>query len=212
MFDWIDTWVNAVWSGVTDAIKAFVHFLVRGLYGYLHALFIIAWDAWAFFWTCAHVLANGLRTLANGVWNFAWRVIHGIIPWLNDLIQWVYHTTISFIDAVQRNISAYIDSVVHWVSNLIDVVREWVVNDVYNPLAKFIDQALGWIGREGATMWHYFTHLIELADLLFWHIVALLEKYAWDAARVLGQFFLSLVIRNIVQFVTLIENVIDAVL
>jgi hypothetical protein len=212
MFGWIESVIAAIWDGVTDGVKAFVHFLVRGLYGYLHTLFALEWDAWSFFWQMANILANGMRGLANGLYNFGYRVIHGFIPWLNSLILWVYHAAIGFAQTILDTLSRYIGDVLNWARAAIDGVIRWIISNVYDPLARFISTALTWIERIGNVMWNYFTHPLALAMLLLDPLLTLLEQFAWDIASRLGKFFLSLIVRNLVQFVTLIENVIDAVL
>lgn len=212
MFGWIESVIDSFANSVSDAIRAFVKFVIRGFYGYLHGLFSLAWDAWSFYWQMANILARGMSALANGLYSFGYRVIHGWIPWLIDQITGFYHAAINFGESILQSLSHYISDVLNWAQQAINDVIRWVTDNVYNPLAHFISTALDWISKEGNTLWYYLTHPDKLAELLFDYLIALLESLAWDVGARLGKFFLSLVVRNIVQFATLIENVIDAIL
>lgn len=88
----------------------------------------------------------------------------------------------------------------------------WVIVHVLGFLYGLLKTVFGWINGIGATMWHYFTHLTEFAELLIMFLVLALEKRAWDIGRLLGTFFLALVVHNMVRFAKLLEDITDAVL
>jgi hypothetical protein len=88
----------------------------------------------------------------------------------------------------------------------------WVLLHVLAFLLGLVRSAFSWINGIGATMWHFFTHLAEFAELLFMFLVVSLEKHAWQVGKLLGTFFLSLVVHNMVRFAKLVEDIVDAVL
>lgn len=212
MFGWIEHIFSNAGSAIADAVKSLVHTLIRGLYSFLHDIFRAQWDAWNAFW-------NGVTSLYRGTYDFALSTFRKfahlyrvIIKGLNDYIKWVYNTVVHLAYVLYKQISDALAHAYHDLLSRLDALRKWAIANIWDPLFKSLTTAWHWLTHEGATMWHYFTHLTEFAEVLFWHIVQSLEKHAWDAAKLLGEFFLSLVVHNIVRFATLMENVIDAVL
>lgn len=141
-----------------------------------------------------------------------YRIVRVYIPWLAGWIAWLGGRVRNLINAtiamLRREYKAG-DAAQHAYTRS---VLLWVVVHVLLYLLKLILNLLHWIASQGATMWHYFTHLDAFAALLFWHIVKLLESLAWDVAKVLGKFFLALIVRHVVRFATLVETIVDAVL
>lgn len=212
MFGWISNVFHSVVSGVTDAVKSFVNLLVNGLYSFLHGIFRLQWDAWNDFWNGAYAVWAGVRSLSIATYHRFIDLYRSIIPYLDNYIHWVRVFLGAVINQLNRALRAVIEGVYHWALATFDAFRKWVINSVWTPLFKSLTAAWDWLTHEGATIWHYFTNLADFAELLFWHILASLEKHAWDAAKYLGQFFLALIVKNLVEFVTLIEDIIDAVL
>lgn len=141
-----------------------------------------------------------------------WRIVKAYIPWLGRWIQWLggrvrneINTTIAML---RREYKAG-DAAQHAYSRSILV---WVLIHVLAFLLRLVTRLFGWIHGIGATMWHYFTHLADFAELLIMALVAALEHHAWDIGKLLGKFFLSLIVHNVVRFATLVETIVDAVL
>lgn len=212
MFGWISRVFHTVYNGVTDAVKAFVNLLVNGLYSFLHDVFRAQWDAWNDFWNGARMLWAGVRALSIAVYQRFIDLYKHVVPYLYDYAHWVLTLLGKAIDDAKRLLLAAIDTLYHTLLVLLDATRKWAISEIWNPLYGSLTKAWDWLTHEGATMWHYFTNLADFADLLFNYIIKSLEKYAWATAKLLGQFFLSLVVHNLTEFVTLMEDVINAVL
>lgn len=212
MFGWIEHVFSRGVSWLDSAAKAFVHALIRGVYSFLHDIFHQQWDAWNAFWNGVMSLYHGAYDLSLNIFRRFRHIYQAIIPWLSHYILWVYHTVVHLAYVLYRDAWKGILYYYHVLLTALNDLKNWVIRDVWDPLFKSLTLAWHWLTHEGAVMWHYFTHLPELAEILFWHLVASLERHAWDAGKFLGKFFLSLMVHNIRQFATLIENVIDAVL
>lgn len=212
MFGWISSVFNSVSGTVTDAVRSFVNTLIRTLYGYLHTIFGLVGDEWRYFWGSAALFVRGIHTFADAVWRFASYLRRVTIPWLANWINALTKTLLKLIRTVVSDLTHLIDSVYHKLLALLDALKKWVITDVWNPLIAWVKRIWDWITKVGATMWFYFTHLPAFAGLLFWHIITSLERHAWDAAKLLGRFFLSLIVHNLVQFVTLVEDIISEIL
>lgn len=212
MFGWIESVLSDLGHDIASGIVNLIRFMIRGLYSFLHDLFSATWNAWGEIWNGVHDLWAALWNFGEAVYAKLFNLIRILIPWLTNLVNWVYQTAIHYATAVFDDLSSWMTGLYNRLVAFVNAMQKWVITDIWDPLSRTLSPLIDWIAREGATMWHYFTHLDDLAELLFWYLVNKLEKYAWDAARVLGQFFLALIVRNLVQFITLIEDVINAVL
>src|SRR5260370_13674917 len=139
-------------------------------------------------------------------------IVKRYIPWVSKWIGWLGGRVRNEITALQKRLQAEIaagDARQHAYTRS---VLFWVVIHVLGFLLRLVTRAFAWINGIGATMWHYFTHLADFAELLFMFLVAALERHAWDVAGLLGKFFLALIVKNVVRFASLVETIIDAVL
>jgi hypothetical protein len=116
------------------------------------------------------------------------------------------------VTAVENYESARTDAKVAAEHSYARSILAWVIIHVLTFLYLLIKAIFSWIAGAGSTMWHYFTHLADFADLLLLPLAAAFELASWDIAAKLGQFFLSLIVRNVVKFATLVESIVDAVL
>lgn len=212
MFGWIEGIFKSAASGVTDAVKALVHLAVRGLYAFLHDIFRLQWDAWNDFWNGARDVWAGMRALSFAVYQSLIKIYKHWIPLIFKGIDDLYHRVLQYLDDLRKWAVRLIDDLYHWTLVTFDATRKWAIHEIWDPLFKSLTTAWHWLTHEGATMWHYFTHLPDFAELLFAHLIASLEKHAWDAGKLLGEFFLALIVRNLMRFVTLMEDIVDAIL
>lgn len=106
-----------------------------------------------------------------------------------------------------------------------DVTRAWSdFTHVWDAFASVTERWLGgieaklrliiehWLPRFAITAWWWVTHPDRLAEVLFWWIIRYLEKYAWQAAEHLGEFFTALWLRNLRRTLHLAETILAAVL
>lgn len=219
MFDFLTSTFRSIlglitgsWQSAISAVVNWVNNLERTHYTYWHTVSSHVGAAWqqltrTLLWLTQnmqqYMFAQGLLDALIMQHLFPW--IEGWISWLGGRVRNEINATIAMLrreykagDAAQH---AYTRSVL-----------VWVVIHVLAFLYALVRRIFGWIDGIGATMWHYFTHLAEFAELLIMALVAALEKHAWDIARLLGGFFLALIIRNVTRFATLVETIVDAVL
>ncbi len=134
------------------------------------------------------------------------------IPFLSSWISWlggkIQHDLGTLRGILTREFQAG-DAAVHGYARSIYL---FVLIHVLGFLYNLVRTVFGWIDGVGATMWHYFTHLADFAELLFGFLLVSFEKHAWDAGALLGKFFLSLLVHNLARFATLVEDIFDAVL
>lgn len=212
MLAWISRVLGLVGSAVEDTIKALIHDLISGLYGFLHTIFGNVIKAWQYFWNATRNLRGGLENFASECWITFYHlykyVLPGIERWaifyftsIKKYAEDVYHWAIRVVDALERDIV-----------NTANTIRRWVVTDIWNPIWHILTQAWDWITHEGTVLWHYITHAADLVDLIWDALIAKIEAEAWTIGAKLGTFFFSLVIHNLKRFALLLEDIIDAVL
>jgi hypothetical protein len=81
-----------------------------------------------------------------------------------------------------------------------------------DQMIRVITEASHWIVHEGARLWFYLTHPDKWVLLIWDPFWAYVEHESWDLAGKLGKFFFSLFYKNMREFITLIEDILDAVL
>jgi hypothetical protein len=212
MFGWIENLFARAGNAVDNAVKALIHVAISGIYGFLHSLFGNVIRAWDQHYNAVRAYISAELEFLRDVYNAFIRIFRVHIPRLDRRITIVYVTINNRITVIVRDYNTKIITERKQRQAAILSLLWWVIHHVVIPfLAKFAT-IFRWLAREGATMWHYFTHLAEFAELLFWYLVRSLEKHAWDAARLLGQFLLALIVHNLVRFVKLMEAILYAVL
>lgn len=204
--------ITGSWQSAINAVVTWVRDLENTHYTYWHTVTGRVGAAWQQLTRTLLWLMQNMQEYMFAQGLFDTLIIKHVIPWLGSWISWLggrvrqeINTTIAMLrreykagDAAQH---AYTRSVL-----------VWVVIHVLAFLYALVRRLFGWIDGIGATMWHYFTHLADFAELLIMFLVASLEKHAWEIGGLLGKFFLALIIRNVVRFATLVETIVDAVL
>lgn len=181
-------------------------------YGYWHTVAGHARSGWQELTRTLLYLHNNLNLYLFTQYGFNVLVVKHDIPFLSNWISWlggkIQHDLGTLRGLLHREIVNG-DNAVH---NYARSIYLFVLIHVLGFLYNLVRTIFGWINGIGATMWHYFTHLADFAELLFMFLVASLERHAWDIGALLGKFFLSLIVHNIVRFATLVESIVDAVL
>lgn len=212
MLGWfVRMWQSAAGT-VSDAVRNWTLQLFQGHYGYLHALFWsirLAWDD--FYNACNYLLAAGSIFIGNVYRRFQHIEVFEI-PQLRVWVAAGFGKVRDRITAVQKYLVALILKYHAEDHSYTHSVLVWVIQHVLMYLLKYVLRILAWITGIGSDMWHYFTHLLDFAELLIHWLAVALEKHAWDIGRMLGTFFLALIVSNLVRFVKLIEDIVDAVL
>lgn len=212
MFGWIENIFRSAANTVDDAVKALVHAAIRGLYGFLHSIFWNVIHGWEDFYNNVINYARGELSFIREVYNALVRLFKHLIPHLDNRITVVNITINNRITNVTKILQKNINTETQQRKASILSLLAWIIKHVLNPFLAFAAMVTKWLQHEGATMWGYFTHLEKFAELLFWWILHSLEKHAWDAAKVLGEFFLALLVHNLKRVALLLEDIIHAVL
>lgn len=212
MFSWFTRMWQAVAGNVSDNIRNWVLSLFQGHHSYLHSLFWSIRQGWdQFYNACNYMLAAGSIFIGEVYRRFQ----HIEIFEIPQLRNWAAAAFGRLIERV-HNVQVYLTQLIlkyHTEDhNYTHSVLVWVIQHVLMFLLKYVLRIVAWITGEGNHMWFYFTHLIDFAELLIGSLVKSLERHAWDIARLLGTFFLALVVHNLTRFLQLMEDVIDAVL
>lgn len=80
---------------------------------------------------------------------------------------------------------------------------------VYRHLAQIITHDIPVFAH---TAWWWTTHPGQLARVMFWDLIRLLEDNAWTVAHYLGTFAVSLILRNPRRIAAAAESVLAAIL
>jgi hypothetical protein len=135
--------------------------------------------------------------------------LEGLIPQpVRDAIGW----TASAIGGILGTLSGNVSDAWHDLDGTIAAISESTRILSLALSGKFDEIIKHWIPHYAYQAWWYATHPDALASILLWHIIKYLEKYAWTAARYLGQFALALVLHNARRLAALIEEILTAVL
>lgn len=209
------SWLARFWTGVSgtvgNAVSTAAHWAMHALAAVVFSVFRLVGGAWrtlvqSFGWLHAALDHFGLQ-----VWHFATYVVRVLIP---RVVRWaaaelarlglgLYHLA----QAVGREVAALYRAIARAVA---DVTR-WAIRTIYDPLKSYADLIWHDLKAWGYTAWWWITHLDKLADAMIIHIANSIEKHAWQLARMLGTFFISLIIANLNRFVLLIEDIVNAV-
>lgn len=212
MFGWIEGIFHKAGSAVDSAVQALVHAAIRGLYGFLHSLFGNVIKAWENFYNAVVVLSVGQLNFIRAVYNTFVNLFKILLPHINNRITANNITINNRVTTVVKDYNTKITNESKARQAGILGLLLWIIAHVLRPLSALIAQIFVWIGKKGDAMWEFFTHLDKFAELLFWHLVAALEAHAWDIAKFLGEFFLALIVHNLVRFIKLMETILDAVI
>lgn len=211
MFSWISRMFDAVSGRIDSTVAGWVRDLVSGLYGFLHTIFGHVIGGWENLYHDVSGFIDRAIQLSVHVLVVLATILHHVIPTLHRLLsdfirmvfkyaRDVYHFTVTAIDDLRK-----------WTQAALNDLHRFVVNDVYDPLFKSLTGAWHWITHEGALVFFYITHAPQLVDLFWDALIAKLEAEAWNIAQKLGSFALSLVVRNLGRFVSLVEDILNAV-
>lgn len=212
MLNWIYRALGAVTGAVDETIRRWVGDLITGVYGLVHTVFGMVGRAWidmlhAAEWMYVGTVKLAIETYAT-LWHILRTVIPGVVRWADFWIHYIERWVIE----IWHSIAVEFNAVRHWTAALVDAARTWVVRDIWSPIWRTLTPVFSWVTHEGATLWHYLTHPADLINLLWDHMLAKMEHEAWTAGRLLGRFFLALVIHNVKTFAILIEDIITAIL
>jgi hypothetical protein len=126
-----------------------------------------------------------------------------LASWVHDVVRGFWYVLNALFGNVTGAWSALKDILDFFGSKI-----ERLFDETYRAIRDTYD----WINNQGYLVYYYITHPAQLVDLLWEALIANLETTAWETAERLGKFFLSLFLRNLEKFLTLIEDILNAVL
>jgi len=138
-----------------------------------------------------------------GIYSFFHAIFGDVRGAWHDLVsatESLWHALDEFGDSVA---GAFNDIVHHWIPGILN----WINTEIVDPLLK----AIAWIANEGATILGYIENPASLVALIWDALIGNLESTAWATATKLGQFAIALVWNNLSSFLTLIEDILDAI-
>lgn len=219
MFNWLGNVFGSLFSraaqDVVNAISIVINTVqgtFNGYYGYWHTIsgrVIARWKSLAYSSGVAYTSIRGFMAAVYARFVYIERVqFKSVVAQINLEHARMIHD----VEAVEAYLIARTDAEIAKEHSYARSILLWVLIHVLAFLYGLVKAIFTWLANQGATMWHYFTHLDEFAKLLLDALVLAFEAASWDIAPKLGQFFLSLIVRNVVRFATLVESIVDAVL
>jgi hypothetical protein len=204
LFDSVVNDVKSVWNWILKTISA--------VYSFIDREFQVVEHYAADIWNAADNLFHDAWNFITQVYNYAKSIVDVVI---RDLVSWVTRTwndVFSFAKGVYEQLVTWVDYLKHAIAVGLDDLRTWAVNDVWNPLFKYVSEALGWIAHEGAMMYDLLTNPDKLA--------ALLGSYIWKAglglikagARPIGRFFVHIMMGMAGEIADVLEAIIAGLL
>lgn len=219
MFGWLNSAFSTVlglitgsWQSAVNAVVQDIRDIFHTYHGYWHSISGAVINAWSEYTRANLVLDERTHDLWDAQYKWDWNIAKKVIPFIMNWIAWLgkYHRKL--INDNYWKLYNDIQSARTEAHNYTHSIFLWVVIHVLLYLLGKILSVLSWIVSAGDVMWHYFTHLAEFAELLFMFLVKSLEAHAWDIGKLLGEFFLALVVHNMVRFAKLVEEIIVAVI
>jgi hypothetical protein len=163
----------------------------------------------------------------SNIFNWAaGKVDDTIRGWVHDVIAGFYgflHILFGEIVGAWHDLSGSVDAISHelaeWGAELYGafhyIFKVWIPHTIAWINSAIVEPLLGtiaWIAHEGSIIWGYISNPVKLVDLIWDDLLANFERTAWKTAEALGRFAIVLVVRNIGLFLTLVEDVIDALI
>lgn len=211
MFGWLKRVFDSVTGAIDTTVQHWVLDIATGIYSWFHSIFHFVGDGWHRFWTVAHNLSTAASNFAKQVSIGFGKLWHFWLPHLVSQIKDKFDAAWHFINNVWHEAVKLFHTALQVIDTAITNVRRWIINDIWKPLTHDIAQAWDWITGKGETIWHYLTHPGDLVKLIWDALIANLEAEAWSIGGKLGTFFLALVVHNLPRFVSLVEDILNAV-
>src|SRR5215469_5700971 len=212
MWSWLSSMWSSVFGRISDTIRNWVIDVINGVYGYYHFIDTLIRDAWHDVAVTSYWLWRNLDGIARSIYIRLWQIIRQAIPAIINEYRALYRDAINLGTWVYNTLRTAVDDAIRFAQSVYNSAINWVIQNVWNPLYNSLLTAFKWITERGETLWYYITHPDALVSLIFDALIALLEREAWSVADRLGKFFAALIVKNLTQFVILIEDILDAIL
>lgn len=219
MFDWVYNtakgafgWVTGAGELVWNEVVSFVYGVVHGVVGWLEGFFGIIANAWHFIEEVAEFIGRtaeaAFGAISHWISDFVNHTLPSIWKWISHALEWAEHHVRKLGEWALEHIEHVAKLAWHWVEG----AKNWVIHHVWRPLEHLANYVWHILTHWAHTAWWAVTHPAKLADVLFWDLVHLVQRYVWRLARQLGQWVTELVLANVMRFVHLVEDILAAVI
>ncbi len=205
-------YMTGPWQSALIAAITTIRDMFRVQYSYWHGVSGKVMRAWSGLTRQTLIEREAVSMFMDAVYRVLAKIQKAEVPWLANWIAWLGGKIRDEIHNVVKMLLAKMQQDYNANHNYTTSVLKWIIVHVFLFLLKILTNVVSWIVARGDIMWSYFSDVIKFGEFLIHGIAVAIEKHAWDLAAMLGKFFLSLIIRNVVKFATLIESIVSAVL
>jgi len=212
VISWLTGWVSRFIGIVGQATVDLVHWAVHALASVVETIFGDVGRAWLTMW-------HGIAAIERACWEFGAAVFGLAVKVLRYWVPRLLHDLAAAVVSLWHGIDWVWSHAVRLVNDLRRLAWKWILDlwhmvlrDVWKPLKDFADHLYKLIKDWAYVAWWWITHLDRLAEAMIFHLAASLEKHAWELAALLGRFVTALILHNARRIVTLVEQIMAAVL
>jgi hypothetical protein len=125
-----------------------------------------------------------------------------VASWVHGLINGLY----SFLHVIFGDVGKAWDDFWHDIDGFVTGIRHFI-----DSVGRALIDIYGWINKEGHLVYYYISNPIKLVDLVYDELLGKIEATAEDTAERLGKFALAFIYKNLKTFVTIVEDIFDAI-
>lgn len=211
MLHWIHKVLHKARGHVGRQVHHLIYTLVHGAIGHIIAIFNQTRKGWRY-------LARRTYDFEHHLWHLGQEIddaLHYAICVLaRDMAHWIIReivyawTGLRVLAKDTRRLDDYLKHLIH---SLIDDVRDWALRHIWDPLWAWVQQLIAWAKDWAFTAWYYITHPEKLAALLFWYLIAYLERHIVDVIERVGEWALRWFIAHLMLVLHLVETTITRI-
>lgn len=212
MLSWLSRLAGSFVSVIPTPIRQLVHWATHAIAAVMVGVFGHVLNAWRGLVRDTVSLGHEIEDFAHWVADRIRVMLKYWVPRILNYAATLYHEALARLDQLRHWAAAELDAVRAWVKALAAALWHDVLKYVYDPLFAAVTWARKYLLLWGYTAWWWVTHLADLAEALYLHLIHSLEVHAWEIAPALGRFLTALIVGNARRFVLLLEDIFTAVL
>jgi phenylpyruvate tautomerase PptA (4-oxalocrotonate tautomerase family) len=212
MLGWLDRFFSAAAGTIGGAVSNAIHWAIHAAMAVVLSVFGLVTGAWSVLVDAYHLFLSGLDRFTAEVIRFASYVVHDLIP---RVVRWAERELAKLsaaLAAVYRDLIRAVNDLILRIAAAVRSVTAWVIREVYDPLRKYADLIWADLLKWGFYAWSVLTHLAAFADTFLMYLVRALEKQAWAVAKQLGTFTLAILHTQLKTIISVIEDILTAVI
>lgn len=212
MIDWLKRVFHSGVDLIPESIRQWVYSMIHAVAGIMNTVLGHVGLSWRDMLHAGYEAGWALLRLSQGIHHFYQIVKDHWLPQLRKYLLHLLSEVKDYAKAVYHyavfELKKLKDLAWSWIKNL----RQWVLDHIWKPIYAWVKDLYKKMTDWAYTAWWYITHPDKLAERLFWFSVDLVKRFAWDLARIFGEFGAKTVLANIPRVVALIEKMIADVL